>query len=304
MNQIPVIDMSTFGEHPDEDRRIADEIGENARTLSFMSMTGHGVPNSLVADAFDVMRRVFLTDMTEEQRLAYEFPEIGRQVGYTPTRIERSVGQERYNHMRWWHVMDPKCGITNVFPTEVPEFGPTMLNLHAALKGFAAHVLRAVAIHLHRDPEFFVRWIECGTNLLRTIHYPAITEGEDAGPRSGSHKDINIITVLVPATQPGLRVRGPDGAWIDANNPTGTLIVNFGDMMEKHTFGELKSTEHEVCNPGTACDDRFSMPIFIHPDEERILVGAGAYKRRRLREINLMPRLPENEIDYQDIKDT
>lgn len=302
MQGIPVIDFARFGGNAQDRLRCADELGEVFRKdsggMGFAAIMGHGVPDSLIARAFSVMERVFVTDMTEEERLRYEFPKEGRQMGYTPHDTEYSKGHKKPNRMQFWHVNDPESIVRNEFPHEVPEFGPTMLELHRTLKQQSAEpVLRALAMHLRRDPEFFVRQIQKGENLVRPIFYPAL-RGDEEVERSGGHEDINLITILVPATEPGLQVLGPDGQWVDANNPPGSLIVNLGDMMQMHTFGELKSTTHRVVNPGKPCPNRFSIPIFVHAENIWPVVTAGAYKFRRLREINLLAPLEKYAIDH------
>jgi len=296
MSGIPVLDLSRFGGDEATDREVARDVGRHFRDIGFMSVVGHGIDQSVIDRCFDLAEEVFSSGMTLEQRLAYEFKEEGRQMGYTPIDTEVSVGHKKPNRMQFWHVNDPKGVVRNEFPHEVPEFGPTMLELLAQLKGVGQSILRALAIHLGRAPQFFTSWADGGENLLRVIHYPALNGGEDV-ERSGAHTDINLVTLLVPARGAGLEVQGKDGEWIPANTPDGALVVNMGDMMSMHTFGELPSTMHRVVNPG-ACGDRFSMPLFIHPPKGVPLVSAGAFKMRRLREIKLLNPLPAGQIDY------
>ncbi len=53
-------------------------------------------------------------------------------------------------------------------------------------------------------------------NLLRIIHYPALTGNETPGMvRAAAHGDINLLTVLVAGTQPGLQVQDVNGNWHD-----------------------------------------------------------------------------------------
>lgn len=296
---IPVLNIGSFGLGSDaDDLCFADQLGEIIRHLGFVSIVGHPVDLALINRAFEVMRQVFVTDMTLEQRLAYEDVR-DHQVGYTPPNTEKSVGARVANCMEFWHIQDPRSPHQNIFPDkEVPEFRHVMLELHAKLKHFARRFLRAVAIHLRRDPDFFVKWIENGDNLLRPIHYPPLRGDEDV-ERSGAHTDINLVTVLVPAMGRGLQVKDPHtGEWIDANNPEDSLICNIGDMLAMHTFGELPSVTHQVVVPKGPTDSRFSIPLFVHPDMGRTLVGAGAFKLRRLRDIKLIGPLGKYEIDH------
>jgi len=298
MNTIPVLDMSQFGRGTaHSDQAIADEVGRIFRNIGFVAITGHSVGVDLVEHCFGLAQQVFVEGMTLQQRQQYELPGEGRQRGFTSPDVEVSVGHKRPNRMQFWHVNDPRAPVGNLFPKEIAEFGPTTLALHAELKDFATVMLQALALHLGRKRDFFQNWIIEGENLLRVIHYPSLQGDEDV-ERSGSHTDIDLLTVMVPATVPGLQVMGRDNEWVDGTNPPGALVVNVGDMFALHTFNEFQSTVHRVVNPQQACGDRFSMPLFVHPSNAISLVGTGAFKMRRLREINLLAGLPDGQIDY------
>ena len=51
--------------------------------------------------------------------------------------------------------------------------------------------------------------------LLRVLHYPPLRGDEEPGAvRAAAHGDINLLTILPAATEPGLQVLGKDGALI------------------------------------------------------------------------------------------
>ena len=50
------------------------------------------------------------------------------------------------------------------------------------------------------------------TNLFRIIHYPPFTGEEDnKSVRAAAHEDINLITLLVSGTGPGLEAKDKNG---------------------------------------------------------------------------------------------
>ena len=67
--------------------------------------------------------------------------------------------------------------------------------------------------------------------------------------RAAAHGDINLLTILPAATEPGLQVLGKDQAWHDVPCDFGLLIVNIGDMLEEASGGYYPSTVHRVLNP-------------------------------------------------------
>ncbi len=110
--------------------------------------------------------------------------------------------------------------------------------------------------------------------LLRVLHYPPLRGDEDAGAvRAAAHGDINLLTILPAATEPGLQVLGKDDAWHDVPCDFGLLIVNIGDMLEEASGHYYPSTVHRVLNPtgASATKPRISLPLFLHPRREVVL---------------------------------
>ena len=104
--------------------------------------------------------------------------------------------------------------------------------------------------------------------LLRVLHYPPLTGDEEPGAvRAAAHGDINLLTILPAATEPGLQVMGKDGEWHDVPCDFGLLIVNIGDMLEEASGKYYPSTLHRVLNPTgqAATKSRISLPLFLHP---------------------------------------
>lgn len=126
-------------------------------------------------------------------------------------------------------------------------------------------------------------------NLMRILHYPPLTGNETEGAiRAGAHGDINLLTVLVAASQSGLQVKGADGQWLDVPVDPGMLSINIGDMLETVTEGYYKSTLHQVINPldETRHNSRYSIPLFLHPRDDVKLTAvktAGEFLDERLR---------------------
>ena len=110
--------------------------------------------------------------------------------------------------------------------------------------------------------------------LLRVLHYPPLTGQEEPGAvRAAAHGDINLLTILPAATEPGLQVYGKDHAWHDVPCDFGLLIVNIGDMLAEASGHYYPSTVHRVLNPtgDAASKSRISLPLFLHPRREVVL---------------------------------
>lgn len=129
-------------------------------------------------------------------------------------------------------------------------------------------------------------------NLLRVLHYPPVEEDAEPGEmRAAAHEDINLITLLVTGSEPGLQARDKQGNWHDVPCQTGYITVNSGDMLAKASHGYYPSTTHQVINPPDSANrSRYSMPLFVHPRPDVELdkdLSAGDYLALRLKEIGL-----------------
>lgn len=132
----------------------------------------------------------------------------------------------------------------------------------------------------------------CQETLLRVLHYPPLIGDEEPGAvRAAAHGDINLLTILPAATEPGLQVLGKDNAWYDVPCDFGLLIVNIGDMLEEASGHYYPSTVHRVLNPvgAGAKKSRISMPLFLHPRRDIVLserYTVGSYFEERMRELS------------------
>jgi isopenicillin N synthase-like dioxygenase len=125
--------------------------------------------------------------------------------------------------------------------------------------------------------------------------------------RAGAHSDINVITLLMGAEEPGLQLLDRDGAWLPITPPPGCIVINIGDMLSRLTNHVLPSTIHRVVNPAQsrARYARYSTPFFLHfaptyliktlqscifdsrPNAYPHPITAQDFLMQRLREINL-----------------
>ena len=146
-----------------------------------------------------------------------------------------------------------------------------------------------VAILYHEPLSAMIR--DSDQTLLRVLHYPPFQGSEPPQAlRAAAHEDINLLTVLPAANEPGLQVLTKTGKWLDVPCDFGFLIVNIGDMLQEASGGYFPSTTHRVTNPpaSSANVSRISLPLFLHPRPEVVLserYTADSYLQERLREL-------------------
>jgi isopenicillin N synthase-like dioxygenase len=194
----------------------------------------------------------------------------------------------------------------NVKVSESPDFYDQGKDLYRAFEETGGHLLRAIAIHLGLDEQYFTGKIKDGNSILRSIHYPPITSEPKSAIRSEQHEDINLITLLVGASAGGLQLLTSNNEWLEIMPEEGEIVINVGDMLQRLTNNYLISTTHRVVNPPKEQwhVPRLSIPFFLHPQSSMDLtclpstvtddrplgyesITAGDYLDERLREIGL-----------------
>ena len=257
--------------------QVVKMIGDSLRRWGFVSISGHGIKPELLDEAYAAARKTFA--LSDQIKSRYEDVEGGRQRGYTPLLMERAKGQSLGDLKEFWHIgrelsdnhpyrmngsMRP-----NLFPEETPRFKSAMSRLYTTMDELAHRMLRVIELYLKIDAGRLSALADEGNSVLRVLHYPALDafeERAEGSVRAAAHEDINLLTLLPAATEPGLQLLTHEGDWLDITPPAGAIILDTGDMMSAVTCGALPATTHRVINPaGTDASARLSMPFFMHP---------------------------------------
>jgi isopenicillin N synthase-like dioxygenase len=128
-------------------------------------------------------------------------------------------------------------------------------------------VMSGIALGLGVDPDWFAKNLTNDpTVLFRIFHYPPESPTEAAAETTwgaGEHTDYGLLTLLAQDHHGGLQVKNLDGSWIDVAPTPGVIICNLGDMLERLTGGQYRSTPHRVRN--VSGESRLSFPYFFDP---------------------------------------
>ncbi|PRQ04550.1 2OG-Fe(II) oxygenase superfamily protein [Enhygromyxa salina] len=314
--RVPQLDLRRFDQGSDSDRAafVAD-LGQALRTYGFVGIREHGLDEVLVGRAYEVLKQFFA--LPTKTKMGYHVPGGGGARGYTAFGVETAKDAEIADLKEFWHVgrtlpADSEwAGMmpANLWPSEVEGFREVLSSLYAALDSLGGRMLRAIALHLGLDEDWFADKVDHGNCVLRPIHYPALdgAQGADGAVRSAAHGDINLITLLVGSGEPGLEIFSRKGEWIPVSTIEGVVVCNVGDILERLTNNVLPSTLHRVVNPPEPwrSQPRYSLPFFVHPNPEFVVetlpecvsddnpnrypepITADAFLLQRLREIKL-----------------
>ncbi len=274
MKNIPSVDLADFiSGDPTRKQKFVEEIGRAYEEIGFVSLKNHFLDDQLVDKLYKEVKSFFALPV--ETKKNYEIEGLGGQRGYVSFGKEHAKGKKEGDLKEFWHFgQEPALDANlideypeNVQVKELPDFNKTGMEAYRMLEKTGIYVLRALALYIGLDETYFDHWASNGNSILRPIHYPPITEEPKGAVRAGAHGDINLITLLMGASTGGLQVLRKDGVWMDAIPEEDELVINVGDMLERHTNNKLRSTIHRVVNPPKEEWDkpRYSIPFFMHP---------------------------------------
>ncbi len=279
-DEVPSLDLADFTSGDAARRaRFVQRLGDAYQNIGFIALRNHGLSDDLTERLYAAVKKFFA--LPDEVKQRYEVPELAGQRGYVGKGREHAKGRNTGDLKEFYHVgqevkdNDPiKAEYPeNIWPEEVPELQETTLEAYKKLEAAGKQVLKAIAIHLGLNENYFDEKVHHGNSILRPIHYFPI-EDPDSVPadavRAAEHGDINLITLLMGASADGLQVLRRDGKWIPITALPEQVVVNVGDMLARLTNNKLKSTIHRVVNPPRELmnTSRYSIPFFMHPRSE------------------------------------
>lgn len=272
------------------DYRAPDAAEQFTRSLhetGFGVLVNHPVPQDLVEKIYADWLSFFGTEAKHDFAFSVE-----KQDGYfSPEISETAKGHTQKDIKEYFHVY-PWGRIPAELRDDAMRYYDVANGLAAELLSWVERYTPAdIAAHYSEPLSGMIQ--DSKKTLLRVLRYPPLTGMEPAGSlRAAAHGDINLLTILPAANEPGLQVQDMNGDWVDVPCDFGMLIINIGDMLEEASRGYYPSTQHRVVNPSGegATKSRVSLPLFLHPRDEVVLserYTAGAYLDERLRELGV-----------------
>ncbi|KEQ19093.1 2OG-Fe(II) oxygenase family protein [Endozoicomonas numazuensis] len=261
---------------------------ESLRETGFAVLTNHPLSQDLVQSIYDNWLNFF--NSPAKQDFLFD-PE--KQDGYFPPEVsEVAKGHEKKDIKEYYHIY-PWGRIPADLESEITGYYEKASTLAGELLAWVEKNAPSEVAEGFSEP--LPHMIEDTPNtLLRVLHYPPFTGEEEPGAiRAAAHEDINLLTILPAASEPGLQVKQKDDTWVDVPSKFGYLIINTGDMLQEASGGYFPSTSHRVINPagGKSEKSRMSLPLFLHPRSEVVLSERHtqrSYLMERLKELGVV----------------
>ncbi|MEM6305358.1 MAG: 2-oxoglutarate and iron-dependent oxygenase domain-containing protein [Pseudomonadota bacterium] len=253
-----------------------------ATDVGFATVFNTALTEAQVREVIETYRAFF--KLPEAQKRPYDMAATGANRGWGAPGSEQVDPDANADYKQFFDSGvtlapdDPRTAQTvygaNIWPDEPPQFEPVIRAYYDAACAVAMEVLRGVAASIGRSWESFDASFEVPMALLRGNYYPerpAWAGEKDFG--IATHTDYGCLTLLATDGSPGLEVKRRGGGWIPVQAPPGEFVINFGEMMQFWSGGEIQATPHRVVG-GAA--ERISVPLFFNPTYEVNVAPKGA----------------------------
>ncbi|WP_111977105.1 2OG-Fe(II) oxygenase family protein [Algibacillus agarilyticus] len=261
---------------------------QSLHETGFGVLINHPIPQAHVAAIYQHWQAFF----NSEHKHDFEYDRSNYDGYFSLAQAESAKGQTVADIKEYYHVY-PWGRIPTALKNEILAYYDLASSLAAELLSWVErytpdHIKRAYSEPL---PSMIA---DTPNTLLRVLHYPPLQPNDFANVKAGAvraaaHEDINLLTILPAATEPGLQVKDKQGQWCDVPNDFGSLVINIGDMLQEASQGYYPSTSHRVVNPvELANKSRVSLPLFLHPRSEVVLSDRytqASYLAERLAEL-------------------
>lgn len=274
ISSIPIIDFQPFWQGDTATQQlIAIQIDRACREIGFFYLRNYGTPAGLLAQQFEQSRQFFALPLMAKQQLAWRT--AASNCGYGGLGREQldpacpSDYKETFNINR---ELESSLVEQRHWPKQLPEFRSTVIDFFAACVQTADAVLQAIALALKLPPDFFTLCHSQQVHTLRLLHYPPLpSDPSTEYLRAAAHTDYGSITLLFQDAIAGLEVQTVSGDWIAAPPVANTVLVNLGDLMQRWTNAEYRSTRHRVL-PTAATQHRYSIAFFCQPNPDTEII--------------------------------
>ena len=267
-NKIPKLSLSKLLLN---DKDTTKTLSNALSNHGFFVIKDHDIPHKLFDKAYEYSEKFFNLDTTTKNK--YSFRHNAGARGYTPFGKETALGETVPDLKEFWHhgpVVDSTYDsriAKNIQVNEIENFNNIFDELFTQMHSLGLKLLESISLTLDLPESFFYESTMKGNSLLRLIHYPP--SNNENMFRAREHADINLITLLIGANEPGLEVKDKSGNWIPVTSSYEDIVCNIGDMMQLITDKKLKSTPHRVVKYKTdELKSRYSIPFFLHPSPD------------------------------------
>ncbi|MEK9662253.1 MAG: 2-oxoglutarate and iron-dependent oxygenase domain-containing protein, partial [Alphaproteobacteria bacterium] len=257
---LPVLDIGpVLAGAADAVETLASDWRAVWETLGFMCIVNHGIPQATIDEMIAEAKRFHDLPIETKMRVAVTTD----QKGYIPARGGLTTHSEFHRSRKLDTVEcfvaatdfpadDPRVREGRRFfgkmpwlpETELPGFRAATESYMARITDLGKCLLPVWARALDLPADYFDPLFDNAYTYFRIAKYlpePDLDEGETG---LNPHVDTGFMTFLPPANEEGLQVHDADGNWFWPDMPSGAIIVNAGQFLERWSNKRFRATPH------------------------------------------------------------
>ena len=166
---IPTLNLAHFTHGTHEQRQaFVNDLGAAYREIGFAAISGHGVAPELIESMYREAEGFFA--LPAEVKMNHEHPEHNRQRGFVCFGTEHAKDSEAADFKEFWQVGQmrlPENANLDEYPPnavveECPQLSAKSDELYQSLEGVGRNMLKAIALHLELDEDYFESYVPGG----------------------------------------------------------------------------------------------------------------------------------------------
>jgi len=280
---LPLLDVGPYlAGAPGALEQLAADVKWIQENLGFFAIVNHGIPQSLIDEAFRQTEKLFEIPMEEKLKHRVGF----HHQGYLPPKssilkstaiMEKiAVNTKKDTNAAWLFMRnrtadDPKVlakvrhrGL-NQWPDSLPEFKKALYAYQTAMEKLSLKLLPIYARALGLPADHFESMFKAPEYYQRCAYYHPEEKMEEGQYALAPHSDGSFLTLLPMTPVPGLQVMTPSKEWLKVSYVKGALIVNTGQVLNRLSNDRFIATPHRVVNPPMK---RYALTFFFYPDDD------------------------------------
>ena len=284
---VPIIDVGPLlAGQPGALAKVAEQFRIACTEIGFLYVVNHGISEALIESSFTAARELFALPPDVKKR----FQMNEHQCGFQPAKVAVNTqgldgpSKPQANEaFKYSYDLPPdhpdyrgkkRFVGHNQWPDGLSADARSILqNYLATFDAFGKRLLPAVAVALGLKPDWFDPHFKTSSSVVRLAWYPVIPV-EDGQLGISGHTDMSFLSMIPPATAPGLQILTRDGSWVDQPVVPGGILVNTGIALRRWSNDRLIATPHRVLASKTV--DRFSNIFFFYPSVDALMECACA----------------------------